>query len=318
MRNKKIFISITVFVIFCFTSLFPQEQLKQKFVLLPFYSIGVDSITLITAESILRTEISKLSSMEMISAKQIRNFLDDEMCNETECAITAGKSLDADKVLLCRLSSLGEKIITQYFLIDVKTENEILIDQVTALNVEELETVMKRVASSVVKVESAVSSAEVGNIIELESLEPLRRGTRKNIGLSFGYLFPMSGYDGSEEKSMVFDFRAGYELEEATVGMMLGIRKGFAMNIYGSYLLTKTDVCPYIGGAFGFHWVTHNDWINYGGIQDKKKDDGFEFTLHSGLRLFRTYNFQVLINLDFIYTLNDFDDKAVVLTIGIL
>ncbi|QQS34829.1 MAG: hypothetical protein IPM56_11215 [Ignavibacteriales bacterium] len=316
--NKKLLINVFLFVLVYFNSVFPQEQLKQKFVLLPFYSIGVDSITLITAESILRTEISKLSSMEMVSSKQIKTVLDDEACNETECMLEAGKKLNADKVLLCRLSSLGEKIITQYFLIDVKTENEILIDQITALNVEELEIVMKRVASSVVKVESAVSSAEVGNIIEQESLEPLRRGSRKNIGLAFGYLFPMSGYDGKDEKTMVFDFRAGYELEDATVGMMLGIRKGFAMNIYGSYLLTKTDVCPYIGGAFGFHWVTHNNWVNYGGFQDTKKDDGFELTLHSGLRLFRTYNFQVMINLDFIYTLNDFNDKAVVLTIGIL
>lgn len=318
MNKNKLLVFTLVFLFCSFYSVLPQEQLKHKFVLLPFYSLGIDSITLITAESILRTEISKLSSMEMISAKQTRNVLDGEMCNETECAIDAGKSLVADKVLLCRLSSLGEKIITQYFLIDVKTEKEILIDQITALNVEDLETVMKRVASSVVKVESAVSSAEVGNIHEQESLEPLRRASRKNIGLSFGYLFPMSGYDGSDEKSMVFDFRAGYELEEATVGMMLGIRKGFAMNIYGSYLITKTDVCPYIGGAFGFHWVTHDNWINYGGIPEKKQDDGFEFTLHSGLRLFRTYNFQILINLDFIYTLNDYNDKAVVLTIGIL
>ena len=92
----------------------------------------------------------------------------------------------------------------------------------------------------------------------------------------------------------MLDLRIEYELEEYAVGMMLGARKGIAMNIYSSYLFTKTDICPFFGGAFGFHWVSHNyynEWYD----KNNKDEDGFEFTVRTGLRAFRTYNFQILL-----------------------
>lgn len=305
-------------LLFSAQQFYSQEKTPIKLAILPLYSTGIDSVYVLTAESILRIEISKLGSMDILSQKRTREIMGSEFCFESECALEAGKLAGVDKVLLIRLSSLGDKIITQYFLLDVLMEKEILVDQVTALNIEELEVIMKRIAASVVKKESIIKSAEVDNIMEQETIEPLRRASKKNIGLSFGYLFPQSGYDNDFDRSMVFDFRAGYELEDAAVGMMLGIRKGFAMNIYGSYLFTKTDICPYVGGAFGFHWVTHGDMMNFDGNGSRKQDDGFEITLHSGLRILRTYNFQIMFNIDYIFTLNDYNDRAIVLTIGII
>lgn len=299
-------------------NIYSQEKNQHRLAILPFHTNGIDSVSLLTAESILRIEINKLSSMDIISQKKINEIVGSDICNESECALGVGQEVNADQVLMCKLSSLGEKIITQYYLIDITAKKELLVDQMTATTVEELETVMKRIATSITKNESFVASAEVGNIIEQETKEPLRRSSKKNIGLSFGYLFPQRGYDNDFSRSMVFDFRAGYELEEATVGMLLGIRKGFAMNIYGSYLFTKTDICPYVGGAFGFHWVNHDNWLYNEYSQVDSQDDGFEFTLHTGLRILRTYNFQIMINLDYIITLNDYNDRAIVLTIGIL
>ena len=91
-------------------------------------------------------------------------------------------------------------------------------------------------------------------------------------------------------------------------------------------LFSREDVCPYIGGAFGFHWVTHNtapvytlETDGYYSYQNKdKKDNGFEFTANTGLRLFHTYDFQILLNLDYTITLNDYYDKALIFTIGVL
>ena len=73
-----------------------------------------------------------------------------------------------------------------------------------------------------------------------ESNKMLKRSSNKNIGLSFGYLYPQRGYDNSD-RSFALDLRIEYELETYAVGMLLGARKGFAMNIYSSYFLTKTD-----------------------------------------------------------------------------
>lgn len=188
----------------------------------------------------------------------------------------------------------------------------------TASNVEDLEVLMKRLAKSVVNVEPIEKSVEVGNVLAAESTEPLRRASRKNVGLSFGYVYPQAGYENSD-RSFIVDGRFDFELQDVAVGIMMGIRKGFAMNIYGSYLLTRTDLCPYIGGAFGFHWVSHGDYVGpYNPNRNNMRTDGFEITAHTGLRILHTYNFQLHANLEYIYTLNDYNDRAIVFTIGIL
>jgi hypothetical protein len=200
-----------------------------------------------------------------------------------------------------------------------------VIDQSTATNVEDLEMLMKRIAKSVVDRAPIDKNVEVGKILVSESTEPLRRASRKNFGISFGYLYPQRGYDNSD-RIFVADARFDYELQDYAVGMLFGIRKGFAMNLYGAYLFSRTDLCPYLGGAFGFHWVSHDDLIvNFGAQpsaymvnQTNPRSDGFELTGSAGIRVLHTYNFQLIFNLEYIYTLNDYDDGAVVFTIGIL
>jgi len=256
--------------------------------------------------------------MDIVSGRKTREAIGDAPCTESECGVTIGQSLSATQVLGCRLSALGEKIIVQYFLVEVSTRKQILIDQATAATPEDLEVLMKRLAKSVIDLEPISRNAEVGQILATETQEPARRATRKNFGFSFGYLYPQSGYDRTD-RSFVVDSRFDYEIEDYAVGMVVGIRKGFAMNLYGSYLLSRTDLCPYFGGGFGFHWISHVDPPNYiGTVQRELRSDGFELSANTGIRLLHTYNFQMIFNLEFIYTMNDYDDRAIVFTIGIL
>ena len=237
---------------------------------------------------------------------------------ESECALDAGRKLNASQVLGCQLSALGEKIVVQYFLVGVQSSRELLIDQITAINIEDLEVVMKRIAKSVVDREPIEKSAEVGKILASETAEPVSRASRNNFGISFGYLYPQKGYDNSD-RIFVVDARFDHEIRDASVGMLFGIRKGFAMNLYGSYLFSRQDLCPYLGGGIGFHWISHNDLIiSYDQNKKNYRGDGFELTGSAGIRVLHTYNFQFIFNLEYIYTLNDYSDQAVVFTIGIL
>lgn len=300
--------------------LYGQEPVA-RFVVLPLHGSGIDSVAIQTAESILRTEISKLSSMDLVSARRTLDAAGGTPCAESDCALEIGRKLDATEVLGCRLSALGEKIIVQFFVVSVPEHKEVLVDQATASYVEDLDLVMKRIARSAVDRKPIGKSAEVGNIVASETVEPLRRASRKNFGFSFGYLYPQSGYDGGD-RSFTVHAQFDYELENYAVGMLFGVREGWAMNLYGEALLSPTDFCPYVGGAFGFHWITHNDHPQYNlqgnVIRQPGKGDGFEITGNAGLRVLHTYNFQMIFNIEYIYTLNDFDDKAVVFTIGIL
>lgn len=142
-------------------------------------------------------------------------------------------------------------------LIDVTNGELMLVDNATSTTVENLDAVMKRIADSITQQVPVAKSARIDNIMESESVEPLRRSMRRFTSYSFGYLFPQNGYD-DDERSFTMDIRFGAEMNNSEFGMQLAARNGFAVNIFSSYLISKTDVSPYIGGALGFHWVNHN------------------------------------------------------------
>ena len=312
-------------------NVFAQETTKNSIAILPISSAGIDSIYVQTAESILRVETRKQTKSSIVSERKTKLVSGSANCTDLDCAVRVGKELDVDLVVSCKLSALGDKILALYLVADVKTGKEIMSDQVTATKVEDLEMVMKRIAKSIAEHASVQDGAEVGNIMAVEAEKPLRRSSNKNFGISFGYLYPTSGYDNSTEKSFVLDLRWGYEvLNDYAVGLLMGVRNGFAINLYGDYLLTRTDVCPYFGGSFGFHWVSHNEpqavyvtdpntgYMTYTTQNQDLRSDGLEMGAHAGLRLFRTFSFQIILQVDIIHTFNDYDDNAVVFTIGML
>ncbi len=315
---------ILVFFLLSINYLFAQDTASYKIAVLPISSNGIDSISVGTVQSILELAIAQQPNAEVISSAKIKEETSLTECNDSKCAEEIGKQTGATRVLGCKLAALGNNIIVQYFVLDVKSGRDVLLDQVTATGIEDLKPVMERVAKSAVNLKTVSQNAEVGDIYQTEAEKPLRRASRKNVGLSFGYLYPQSGYD-SFEKSFVLELSFDYELENAAVGMMIGAHEGFAMNIYGDYLITKTDVCPYIGGAFGFHWVSHStpspvyDYSSHFVLNPEKKSaDGFELTLNTGLRLLHTYNFQIVINIGYSYSFNDYNDQAIIFTLGIL
>ena len=284
-------------------------QAPGKMAILPLHSLGIDYVSTQTAELLLRQEVGKLVTVEMISESNTRRVAGDTPCTDVACAAEIGEKLGADQVVFCSLSRLGEKIVIQYGLADVASRKGLIMDNTTSETVEDLEAVMKRVAASIVSRKPIDQTAEVGAIMERETGVPRRRSALGVNGISFGYLYPQNGYD-NDDRSFTFDYRRGYEMERIAVGAQFALRKGIALNIYTSYLITKTDFCPYIGGAFGFHWISHSD--------KNKRSDGFEFIINTGIRAFRTYNFQVLLNFDYAFALNDFNDEAIVFTIGLL
>ena len=302
-------------VISIFASSNAQETKSKKIVLLPLISSGIESNSVNTAESILRMELGNEDNLIVVSEKKTVAALDNDNCEDEDCAKLIGEQLSADEVLICKLNPLGEKLIVQYQLIETSTGKNILSERATAMDVEDLDAVMKRVAISVANQAPFNTNQEVGNIVKQESIESLRQKARYNFGMGFGYLFPDNGYDNDKKKSFTINGYFDYEIKDFAAGLMIGARKGFAINLYGNYLFSKTDISPYLGTSLGFHWVAHEDWLF---SDDKKDGDGIELGLLGGIRIFHTYNFQMFIQGEYIVTFNDYNDRAFVFTIGIL
>lgn len=304
---------------------FPQNNPEERIAILPFSAVGVDESTVQGAQAILRLEIDAASDWTIIPEREVQQAAGDQPCTEVDCAVEIGKQLNASRVLIGNLTALGEKILVYYTLVDVAGGAAVFRDKASALYIEDLDAVLKRVAISVANEKPIERTAEVNNITAQESLEPLRRNTNTLSGFTFGYLFPKDGYDNSD-RVFTLDFRVAQELDPFEIGLLLAARKGFAVNIYGNYLFTRNDICPYLGPAFGFHWIVHEEQYNviydpqtgYVEEQKKKRGDGFELTFNGGVKLFRTYNFQVLVNFAYSITFNDYDDRATVFTLGLV
>ncbi len=313
-----------IIILFMCLTLHAQDSIQRKVALLPIISNGIDVASTITVESILRMELGKQNSVILLTEKKTLRPLDGEICNDEECAKSIGKKLEVEQVVLCKLNLLGEKIIVQYLLVEVSSGKNIIAEQTSALNLDDLEPVMKRIAISIARETPFSENAEIGNIVGQESIESLRRKSRYNFGIGFGYLYPQNGYD-SGEKSITLNAYFDHEIDEYAVGLMGGARDGFAINIYGAYLFSKTDICPYIGASLGIHWVQHDEYFNYDYSNEydyyEPKDlsgNGAELGIKGGVRILHTYNVQLFINLEYTMTFNDYDDKAIVFSIGIL
>ncbi|RMG29763.1 MAG: hypothetical protein D6732_17240 [Methanobacteriota archaeon] len=298
-----------------------QQPTSPAIAILPFTAIGVDEATLASAEQILRMEITRLTETPIVAEDQVLAQYPDEGCVDIPCAIEVGKALNASRVIMCNLSALGEKIIVHYFLIDVPAQKAILKEEITATFVEDLDRVMKRIAASLVKEKTVEKSATVENIVTEEALRPLRRSSRGLFGITFGYLYPESGYD-RVDRSFTMEVRIANELPDYEIGMLFAARKGFVVNVYGNRLFSRKDFSPYLGAAIGFHWVSHEVRYyvspEYEFMEEDKREDGIEVSLNGGIKLFRTYNFQVIANLAFAMVFNDYDDRGAIFTIGIV
>lgn len=319
------FSSIILILAVSLLSINAQVLSQKKVALLPIISNGIDEASTITVESILRMELGKQKEINLITENKTLGSLNDDICSDEECAKSIGEKLNTDQIVLCKLNLLGEKIIVQYFLVDVATGENVLAEQVTALDLDDLQPVMKRVALSISKEAPFTENVAVGNVVGTESIETLRRKSRYNFGVGFGYLYPQNGY-GNGEKSFTFNAYFDHEIQQYAVGLMAGARDGVSVNIYGAYLFSNTDVCPYIGTSLGVHWVQHDDYESYNYYTENdvwyepepKSGNGIELGFKGGVRILHTYNVQLFVNLEFIMTFNDYDDKAIVFTIGIL
>ncbi len=304
MRIKKIAIMFSALLITM--SLFGQQA-----AVLPVHSNGIDQSTVSTFDQLLRQEIINATNYHIISKDITYEVSGDNYCMDGDCGADIGRSLNVDKVISCSLSKLGKKVVIQFMKVDVATSSIEIIDSVVSASLEDLDAAAKRIAVSISTNKSISQTAQVGNVMKKEETSYMRRKARQYNGLSFGYVYPSHGYDNINNEFTI-DGNLGFETERMAVGMTTGFRRGFLINVFAHYLTTKTDFCPYLGGAVGFHWVNHDYRIK------GYEEDGIELTFSTGIKFFRTYNFQVRLNIDYSVVLNEYHDEGLAFTIGLL
>jgi TolB-like protein len=292
----------------------------EKILVLPFQNNSLDQASLQTAHNYLAMLLDD-NGQEVYLAEDF-DYGSQQILTQSK-AIELGNKYNTNEVLYISMQSLGDKIIVLAKLIDVNSETVVFSDKLTAEKIEDLDSVMDRIITGVIEKKNPMQSARIGNIIENENRKITRRRKAKQYnGITFGYLFPLNGFDDDNESKFTIDYRLSFEMEDSKAGILLGWREGFATSLFYNHLLSKQDISPYIGGNLGFHWVSHDEEDEYDAFgyqidNDDKREDGVELGLNCGVHFFRTYNFQMVANLEYTMTFNDYDDQCIIFTIGL-
>jgi TolB-like protein len=258
---------------------------QQSVAVFDFKAIGVDEQTTSAAMQIFRNELDATGKFSVIpiekmeaslSAKGITDFI----CYDVGCGVDYGRSLGTDNVIIGTLTKLGEKIITEVRLLSVSQGKEVFNDRFSAASLEDLDTVLRRLARAVAdrkKIETEVGRFAV---TEEEAQEPRRKKSFITSGGSFGFGWPIGDSYSQVSSIKTLWWNTRYETGNWVIDNSFGIQWGsgnevevevspgftqtvsqtriaaFPWDIGMRYIFNReSDFAPFIGGGVGIHFI---------------------------------------------------------------
>lgn len=264
-------------------------------------------------------------------------------CEDRNCALSAAREVKADQVIYSSLYRIGSKGIFSSSILSTYI-SEAFNQRLTALSIEDMEAITKRMADALLNRKNIEQAATVDNVTEKEETRaPERRRSLYAGGVRVGYLFPTPPsssfsyqrehhscdycYDGDTityskqtfsqiiHLSLFGSWQFNNNLLLNT-DIVWGIALPFAdFGIDGNldYIFTRGDYSPFVGGGLGIHWVHPDDGTDIGG---SKNNSGFTITPQVGMLLFRTYDVNVMVRVYYQVIFDTDMDKGVGLDIG--
>lgn len=258
-------------------------------------------------------------------------------CSDKDCAVKLAAEVGADEVIYSTIKRLGSKWIFSSTIMDARGDNA-FIQRGTAQDLEDLESVTRRVSDAILARKSVDQVASLDNITgKEENTEPTRRRAMLTSGFSLGYLLPMGGSyayleDTSrvgEDCSNICDERQRYtqmvrfawlNAWEFRENLMLGVDAAWALpNVVGGdinlkYLFTRSDFSPFIGGGMGIQWVIPLD----DSTDNRKRNSGPALSAQGGMIFFRTYDIHLIAKAQYQFVFNTDMDNGMTYDLGIV
>jgi hypothetical protein len=293
--------------------------------ILPFRTVGVSDTTATVTRDLLAGELESrgVSILERGEALTLPSGL--QGCDEIECATALARERRAAQVVFGSLSRLGEKIIVRVRALRVGDSAPYYNDQLSALTEEDLDTVMRRIAEGIAAGRANSDRATVESVTREEEQTPRRHAGRSGIGLRAGFLFPDGDSYGGERLTslrLAYKFEGRNFLIESTA--LLGFAWGggsvewMPLDIFAARIFGVGDVSGYLGGGLGVRSVhVERDVPCEGycppempcdyGCSREEGATALSADVGGGLIAFRTYSYQIFVDLRYHYVFESFD-----------
>jgi hypothetical protein len=292
--------------------------------ILPFHTVGVSDTTATVTRDLLAGELESRGVSLLGRAGALGLPSGPEGCDEIECATTLAQERQAAQVVFGSLSQLGEKIIVRVRALRVGDAAPYYTEQLSALTEEDLDTVMRRVAEGIAAGRANSDQATIESVTREETKAPNRRAGRSGIGVRAGAIFPDGdSYGGDRLTSLrlVYKFEGRGFIIESTALLGLAWNGSTAewtpLDVFAGRLFGKGDVAGYLGGGLGIRSLAverdvacrqcpPGDYCDCD-YTDTESATTLSADVGGGLIAFRTYSYQIVVDLRYHYVFADFD-----------
>ena len=270
---------------------------------------------------------SDISTIDILFTQGLKNHLKNiqsssTSCNDNSCALIELAKSENNKVIYTQVQKLGTKIIFSGSILDEDTS---FSSSVTAMNIEDMEQVCRRLSKSIALQETIEEVADIDNITEKEEEEPLRRTSLSKFGINVGYYFPLSNSfsDRSQIIKMGANYYYGFQNNTALMGEVTVGGNSFGVELNTMKFTNNVDTSPFYGLGLGLY-VVDSESLQYhdnnGNDHFDSEDDIYEefgtsLSIQGGVMLYRTYDVNVIARAKYLHVFNDNSDNALVVDI---
>jgi hypothetical protein len=284
---------------------------QRTLVVLPVHSADGGQVTSSkTVTHLLRNKLKSENKYRLIEDERTAQF----DCSNLNCATKAAVTVNADYVVFGSMMSLGEKVIWDYTIADVRADSSMLTGSVSVWSVEALEGRVNEVTRSIIELKSVEA---------IEKSKPITYSGVPGVHVGAGLMHTLNGYKGditgeTDEQSLAFDVIVSLVYPRFSLDYWQSYRHGLLLpNVGATYYFPGSGFHPYIRASVGYNFMvpeldndrsSNDEFENLAGL-DAIVGGGFWLPL-DGEKL------RFMVNADYMKTWNRRDDQALVITVG--
>ena len=262
-------------------------------------------------------------------------------CPDNECALEELSNSEHEFIVYTRVIKLGEKLRYSGTILD--NEGVVFSTKIIVTNATEMEEGVMRLVKSLALQENIDEVADIENIVPSESVESDRIKSFYKTGFSVGYMYPLGDsyltrdyndyYWGDDEGEWtytnqtqkikisalyLYDFKDNASLLIDGVGYF-GTTPSFGISANYLKYHNKGNNSPFYGGGVGIQWVP---WCTGYDCEESMPTDhrrsGVSLNGQTGFMLFRTYDINLMVRLQYHIVLNSDLDQGIVMDVGVI
>jgi hypothetical protein len=307
-----------IFILLLQTS--PAFSADPAIMIFDFRGIGVPQEQLTAASYLLRQDLAQAGLFAVLDAS---NFTNGSTCYDESCALPIALAQGADKIVTGTMILVGNKIVVDSTVFDVKTRRPILYNSLNAESPSDIDAVMKRLADSIAQNKPASDVVTLNNITQQETLTPQRVNSYAYMGIDMGMTAPVaSSYLNSGTLNNLDALIFSFELNDHAM-LQFKPLLGFSwnnsgnsnvvdwriMDIGGYYISSIENISPFVGGSISLHLLNMSRTTIGSNTGNYNRTDLGVF-LGGGIMFFRTASVHLYVEAGYQTIFDSFDGNG--------